>query len=84
MPDPILPGRPGLYLSMLAYGLRNTGDFAVEHAAFNLDPGAGGIRRHQIGARRFLPVVDVFALLGPPFAAAMRGQTVGEEWADGL
>jgi len=35
MPDPILPGRPGLYLSMLAYGLRNTGDFAVEHAAFH-------------------------------------------------
>ena len=35
MPDPILPGRPGLYLSMLVYGLRSTGDFAVEHAAFH-------------------------------------------------
>jgi SAM-dependent methyltransferase len=34
MPDPILPGRFGLYLSMLVYGLRNHGDFAQEHAGF--------------------------------------------------
>ena len=34
MPDPVLPGRAGLYLSMLAYGLRNHGDFAEEHARF--------------------------------------------------
>lgn len=35
MPDPILPGRIGLYLSMLVYGLRNHGDFAEEHARFH-------------------------------------------------
>jgi SAM-dependent methyltransferase len=35
MPDPILPGRIGLYLSMLVYGLRNHGDFAAEHARFH-------------------------------------------------
>lgn len=34
MPDPILPGRMGLYLSMLWYGLRSHGDFAQEHAEF--------------------------------------------------
>jgi SAM-dependent methyltransferase len=34
VPDPILPGRMGLYLSMLTYGLRNHGDFAEEHARF--------------------------------------------------
>lgn len=34
MPDPILPGRIGLYASMLVYGLRHHGDFAREHAAF--------------------------------------------------
>jgi SAM-dependent methyltransferase len=35
MPDPILPGRLGLYLSMFAYGLRGYGDFAAEHARFH-------------------------------------------------
>jgi len=34
MPDPILPGRFGLYLSMLHYGLTGYRDFAREHAAF--------------------------------------------------
>lgn len=34
MPDPVFPGRIGLYLSMLAYGWRNYADFAAEHAAF--------------------------------------------------
>jgi SAM-dependent methyltransferase len=34
MPDPVLPGRFGLYLSMLVYGLRNHGDFAAEHVRF--------------------------------------------------
>src|SRR5687768_16173348 len=34
MPDPILPGRLGLYISMLVYGLRGYGDFAEEHAHF--------------------------------------------------
>lgn len=34
MPDPILPGRPGLYLSMLVYALRSHGEFAAEHARF--------------------------------------------------
>lgn len=34
MPDPILPGRIGLYSSMLTYALRHTPDFALEHAAF--------------------------------------------------
>ena len=68
----------------LQHGVIDRHAVAVEHTAFNLNLGAGGIRRHQIGTRRFLPVVDVFALLGPPFGAAMRGQTVGKEWADGL
>ena len=34
MPDPFLPGRPGLYLSMLHYGLTHNRDFAREHYAF--------------------------------------------------
>ncbi len=34
MPDPILPGRAGLYLSMLQYGLACNADFAAEHWAF--------------------------------------------------
>jgi SAM-dependent methyltransferase len=34
MPDPILPGRIGLYASMLHYGLTGYRDFAREHAAF--------------------------------------------------
>jgi SAM-dependent methyltransferase len=34
MPDPILPGRFGLYASMLHYGLTGYRDFAREHAAF--------------------------------------------------
>lgn len=34
MPDPIFPGKPGLYASMLVYALRNTPDFAVEHSRF--------------------------------------------------
>lgn len=34
MPDPILPGRIGLYLSMLHYGLACNADFADEHYRF--------------------------------------------------
>jgi SAM-dependent methyltransferase len=34
MPDPIFPGRLGLYASMLHYGLTGYKDFAREHAAF--------------------------------------------------
>lgn len=34
MPDPLLPGRAGLYLSMLHYGLAHNRDFAREHWAF--------------------------------------------------
>ncbi len=34
MPDPILPGKLGLYLSMMQYGLFNNRDFAHEHYAF--------------------------------------------------
>lgn len=34
MPDPIIPGRIGLYASMLHYGLMGYRDFAREHAAF--------------------------------------------------
>lgn len=34
MPDPILPGRLGLYVSMLHYGLVSHRDFAREHAVF--------------------------------------------------
>ena len=34
MPDPILPGRLGLYASMLHYGLSGYRDFAREHAGF--------------------------------------------------
>ena len=35
MPDPIFPGRLGLYLSMFIYGVRGYGDFAAEHARFH-------------------------------------------------
>lgn len=50
MPDPILPGRIGLYLSMLVYGLRNHGDFAAEHARFHETflQQAGDIRGRRI------------------------------------
>ena len=34
MPDPILPGRIGLYASMVQYGLTGYRDFAREHAGF--------------------------------------------------
>jgi ubiquinone/menaquinone biosynthesis C-methylase UbiE len=34
LPDPILPGRIGLYLSMLQYGIGHNDDFAEEHYAF--------------------------------------------------
>lgn len=34
MPDPILPGRAGLYLSMFVYGLRHHAAFAEEHVRF--------------------------------------------------
>jgi SAM-dependent methyltransferase len=34
MPDPILPGRAGLYASMLYYGATGYRDFAREHAEF--------------------------------------------------
>jgi len=34
MPDPILPGRIGLYLSMLQYSVTGNRGFAREHAAF--------------------------------------------------
>ena len=34
MPDPMLPGRLGLYTSMLHYGLTGYREFAREHAAF--------------------------------------------------
>jgi SAM-dependent methyltransferase len=34
MPDPILPGRVGLYVSMLHFGLTGYRDFAREHASF--------------------------------------------------
>lgn len=34
MPDPILPGRLGLYVSMMHYGLVGHRDFAREHAEF--------------------------------------------------
>ncbi len=34
MPDPVLPGKAGLFLSMLQYGLIHNKDFAREHFAF--------------------------------------------------
>lgn len=34
MPDPLIPGRLGLYLSMLHYGLRSNAEFAREHCEF--------------------------------------------------
>lgn len=34
MPDPILPGKAGLYLSMMHYGLFHNRDFAIEHYEF--------------------------------------------------
>jgi SAM-dependent methyltransferase len=34
LPDPILPGKAGLYLSMMQYGLFHNRDFAIEHYEF--------------------------------------------------
>lgn len=53
MPDPILPGRAGLYLSMLQYGLFHYREFAAEHVAFYRT------LRARIGAVRGLRVLDV-------------------------
>lgn len=53
MPDPRLPGKLGLYLSMLEYGLRNTGEFAVEHAGFYR------ALRERVGDVRGRRVLDV-------------------------
>lgn len=53
MPDPILPGRAGLYLSMLQYGLLHYRDFAAEHAAFYRR------LRQRIGEVQGLRVLDV-------------------------
>lgn len=53
MPDPILPGRAGLYLSMLQYGLLHYREFAAEHVAFYR------ALRARIGEVRGLRVLDV-------------------------
>ncbi len=37
MPEPIFPGRVGLYLSMLQYGMVHNHDFAEEHSIFFKD-----------------------------------------------
>jgi SAM-dependent methyltransferase len=54
MPDPILPGRVGLYASMLHYGATGYREFAREHAEFfarlKLDEGAlDGLRVLDVG-----------------------------------
>src|ERR1019366_2828760 len=54
---------------------------AVEHAALDVDFLTGGVRRNQVGADRFLPVVDRAWF---PVAAVVRRQTIGEERADRL
>ncbi len=50
MPDPILPGRAGLYASMLVYALRHTPDFAREHAEFyrRFRADYGEVKGHRI------------------------------------
>ncbi len=53
MPDPILPGRPGLYLSMLQYGLLHYREFAAEHVEFYRQ------LRRRVGDVRGLRVLDV-------------------------
>lgn len=53
MPDPILPGRAGLYFSMLQYGLLHYPEFAAEHVAFYQ------ALRARIGEVRGLRVLDV-------------------------
>ncbi len=53
MPDPIFPGRPGLYLSMLQYGLLHYREFAIEHVGFYRE------LRQRIGDVRGLRVLDV-------------------------
>ena len=53
MPDPILPGRLGLYASMLHYGLTGYRDFAREHAEFYER------LRHEEGPLSGLRVLDV-------------------------
>jgi SAM-dependent methyltransferase len=53
MPDPVLPGRLGLYLSMLHYGWRYHRDFAREHAAFHAK------LRERVGAVAGRRVLDV-------------------------
>src|SRR5262249_57139832 len=53
MPDPILPGRLGLYLSMLHYGFAGYRDFAREHVGFFER------LRADVGDVRGLDVLDV-------------------------
>ena len=52
MPDPRLPGRAGLYLSMAEYGLTRHRDFAREHAPKHLLQGNSlGLERPELEDR---------------------------------
>jgi SAM-dependent methyltransferase len=53
MPDPLFPGRLGLYLSMLHYGLACSGEFAREHYAFF------AALREYLGELRGMRVLDL-------------------------
>src|SRR5450756_1061604 len=71
----------GVGLPDFDHGVVDRQAVAVEHAALDVDFLTGGVRRNQVGADRFLPVVDRAWF---PVAAVMRRQTIGEERADRL
>jgi hypothetical protein len=71
----------GVCLPDFDHGVVDRQAVAVEHAALDVDFLTGGVRRNQVGADRFLPVVDRAWF---PVAAVVRRQTIGEERADRL
>src|SRR5665811_1095321 len=66
----------GVGLPDFDHGVVDRQAVTVEHAALDVDFLTGGVRRNQVGADRFLPVVDRAWF---PVAAVVRRQTIGEE-----
>src|SRR5262245_16260312 len=71
-------------LPYLDHGVVDRQAIAIKHATFDTDLRTRAIRGHEIGARCFLPVVGILALLRPPFTAAVRREAVREKRTDGL
>src|ERR1019366_6595909 len=71
----------GVGLPDFDHGVVDRQAVAVEHAALDVDFLTRGVRRYQVGADRFLPIVDRAWF---PVAAVVRRKTISEERADRL